>query len=289
MNPTQTFEAPADEETRFGFGANWARFLTRLTGQRIREAERSLAELLGEENLAGKTFLDVGCGSGLFSLAARNMGARVRSFDYDPESVACAGELRQRFHPDSGEWTVGQGSVLDEAYLGSLGKFDIVYSWGVLHHTGEMWSALGKVAELVRPGGTLAIAIYNDQGWVSRAWTRIKRTYNRLPPRLRFVIVWPSFVRIWGRVAAVDLLKHGNPTHTWRSYVRERGMSPWPDLIDWVGGYPFEVATPDDLFDFYRKRGFLLSRLLTVRGGRGCNQLVFRRDAIRAPAEPAAL
>lgn len=283
MNPTETLEAPVDEETRFGFGANWARFLTLLTDQRIREAERSLAELLGENDLSGKTFLDVGCGSGLFSLAARNMGARVRSFDYDPESVACARELRQRFHRNSGEWTVEQGSILDEAYLGSLGESDIVYSWGVLHHTGEMWSALAHAAELVKPGGKLAIAIYNDQGWVSRAWTRIKRTYNRLPPRLRFLIVWPSFIRIWGSVAAVDVLKYGNPAHTWRSYVRERGMSPWPDLIDWVGGYPFEVATPDELFDFYRERGFSLSRLLTVRGGRGCNQLVFRRDVSRAP------
>ena len=125
---------------RFAFGANWSRFLARLTPERIRLAESSLTDWLGD--LRGRSFLDIGSGSGLFSLAARNLGARVHSFDYDPDSVACTAELRRRFHPDDPDWGVEQGSALDEPYLRSLGMFDVVYSWGVLHHTGDMWRAL---------------------------------------------------------------------------------------------------------------------------------------------------
>src|SRR5712692_8189559 len=114
---------------RFAFGENWARFLALLDDQRIKDAEESLQSKLGVEDLAGKSLLDIGSGSGLFSLAARRLGARVHSFDYDPGSVACAWELKERFFPGDTRWTIDQGSVLDAAYLHSLGRFSVVYAW----------------------------------------------------------------------------------------------------------------------------------------------------------------
>ncbi|RMH79171.1 MAG: class I SAM-dependent methyltransferase [Calditrichaeota bacterium] len=163
---------------RFSFGKNWSRFLATLDNERIEKAEESLREMLGVEDLAGRTFIDVGSGSGLFSLAARRLGAQVHSFDYDPDSVGCTAELKRRYFPDDDAWTVEQGSVLDREYLQGLGQFDVVYSWGVLHHTGDMWSALENVKGLVKPGGELFIAIYNDQGYKSMRWTWIKKNYN---------------------------------------------------------------------------------------------------------------
>src|SRR5467141_2182790 len=148
---------------RFAFGENWARFLALLDDQRIRDAEESLRSKLGVQSLAGRSFLDVGSGSGLFSLAARRLGARVHSFDYDPQSVACTRLLRDRFFPGDADWKINQGSVLYAGYLATLGRFDVVYSWGVLHHTGAMWAALKNVTTLVAPGGLLYLAIYNDQ------------------------------------------------------------------------------------------------------------------------------
>src|SRR5205807_740046 len=130
----------------------------------IAEAESSLKRMLEVESLAGRSFLDIGSGSGLFSLAARRLGARVRSFDYDPQSVACTRELRRRFYPDDADWQIEEGSVLDEGYVRALGTFDVVYSWGVLHHTGAMWRALAHAALPVAVGGKLFIAIYNDTG-----------------------------------------------------------------------------------------------------------------------------
>lgn len=274
MAATSQQEIAAHE--RFAFGENWRRFLSVLDEKRILRAEDSLRRMLEVADLRGKTFLDIGCGSGLFSLAARRLGARVHSFDYDPESAACAQELRRRYFPQDPEWQIEVGSALDPAYLTSLGFFDVVYSWGVLHHTGAMWPALGNAAGIVAPGGKLFIAIYNDQGNISNRWRTIKRTYNRLPNSWRFLVTIPVLVHLYWRRTLKDVLR-GRPFESWRNEGEERGMSPWWDLIDWVGGYPFEVAKPEAILDFYLQRGFTLKRLSTCGGSLGCNEFVFLR------------
>lgn len=271
--------APNDNaaERRFSFGKNWASFLRVLTEERIVEAERSLRDMLGPERIAGSSFLDVGCGSGLFSLAAMRSGAsRVHSFDMDEDSVACARELRQRYFPDSPRWTVERASVLDDGYLTSLGQWELVYSWGVLHHTGRMWAAIDGVTKLVGPGGLLFISIYNDQGRRSDAWTTVKRIYNR--DRLGKVVVLSMFVPYFAaRNLVVDAIRLRNPRTRYHSYMRSRGMSVVHDWIDWLGGYPFEVAKPEEVFDFCMDRGLTLQKLITKGGTLACNEFVFRR------------
>jgi len=164
---------------RFQFGDNWLNFLEVLNEDRIEVAEKYLQKMLDVEDLQGKTFLDAGSGSGLFSLAARSLGAIVHSFDYDPQSVACTAALKQRYFSGDTQWIVEEGSVLDNSYLAQLGEFDIVYSWGVLHHTGAMWDALENITSTVsRNDGKLFIAIYNDEGFLSRFWLRVKKVFN---------------------------------------------------------------------------------------------------------------
>src|SRR3982751_2154040 len=157
-------QAEIENGERFEFGKNWTAFLAVLDEERIAKAEESLKNMLEVEDLDGKTFLDIGSGSGLFSLAARRLGAKVHSFDFDSNSFACTQELRNRYFPNDPNWRVEQGSALDADYLATLGEFDVVYSWGVLHHTGEMWRALKNAVIPTRTGGKLFIAIYNDTG-----------------------------------------------------------------------------------------------------------------------------
>lgn len=263
----------------FSFGRNWQKFVTEVTPDHVQNAGADLKRLLRLEDLTGKRFLDIGCGSGIVSLAARRLGASVHSFDFDPHSVAASQSLRDKFLPGDPAWRIERGSVLDPEYLSSLGRFDIVYSWGVLHHTGNMRQALENALIPLQPDGLLAIAIYNDQGVTSQRWLKLKERYNRSGALGRKALELATFAATWGKSFVADIVRV-KPLRTiraWREYSRQRGMRPWRDIVDWAGGFPFEVATPEAILDFYRPKGLVLEAMKTCGGGKGCNEFLFRR------------
>ena len=263
---------------RFQFGANWEAFLSTLNDKHILEAEQSLKDMLSLDDLAGKHFLDIGSGSGLFSLAAKRLGAKVYSFDYDPKSVRCAEELKKRYYANDNGWFVDEGSILDDKYVASLGQFDVVYSWGVLHHTGNMNKALANAIAPLSDQGLLFIAIYNDQGIFSNLWKKIKKIYcsNWFGKILMSSIFIPFFIF---QSMVIGIVKYRNPLGQFSNYKKKRGMSIYHDWIDWLGGHPFEVAKPEDICRFYESHGLVLENIITTKRF-GCNQYVFQKHAI---------
>lgn len=271
-------QSEIDRGQRFAFGRNWKNFSSSINESQISEAQKAIQSMLGMDDLKGKTFLDVGCGSGLMSLAALRLGATVHSFDFDQHSVESTRYMKKRFAPDDDLWVIEQGSVLDAAYMASLGGFDIVYSWGVLHHTGEMYAALDKAIQAVKEDGLLYISIYNDQGGASNRWRLFKKFFNICPGALQTCFC-VAFLLYWELRLFVARILNGKNPLPWKYWnaSQGRGMSLWYDALDWLGGYPFEVAKPEEIFDYGKKHELSLLRMATCGGGKGCNEYVFHR------------
>jgi SAM-dependent methyltransferase len=273
MNRNQDGANPDD--LRYGFGLNWADYVKKhFSDERV---EISLQHLLGFLKLAsleGKSFLDIGCGSGLHSLAAWRSGAsQVTSFDFDEHAVATT----RRLHELSGSpsnWTIRQGSILDEAFVCSLPRAEIVYSWGVLHHTGDMWKAVEHATRCLHDSGMFYLALYSKEAYVSPSyehWIKVKRKYNQAGSFIRFCM---ECNYAWDNIIFNDLIHGKNPISHIREYKRSRGMSYWHDVKDWLGGYPMEFAGNKETELFCREK--LGLELINLKAGEGNTEFLFR-------------
>ena len=238
------------DDPRFEFGKNWQSFLSTVTRESIAHAEAGLRKLFPDDEIAGSTFLDVGCGSGLSMLAALRLGAtEIQGMDLDPYSVIAAERLLA--HENA---RVFQKSILDSSSR-EIGTFDIVHSWGVLHHTGAMWEALSRASDLVRPGGFLAVALYRATP-LCTLWTYEKLLYVRSPRSVR------AGIRLLYKLSflAGKFVSGSSPTSHLRNYHSARGMSWHHDVEDWLGGYPYESASPDEVKARLETLGFQIVR-----------------------------
>lgn len=265
------------DRERFAFGRNWMRYVASVGGQELAAAEDSLRRFLDGVEPRRALFLDIGCGSGLMSAAAHRLGfAKVVSFDYDADSVEATRALH-RSAATPANWTVLQGSVLDDGFMSRLGRFDVVYSWGVLHHTGHMWAALDRALAAVAPGGRAFVALYNDQGWISDYWKGVKRCYISSPAPVRALIAAFFYAYFGIGLFVADALRLRNPLL--RHAGHRRGMKFRYDVIDWVGGFPFEVARPDEVERHARSRGFDCRCVFFAGRRHGCNEYLLLRAA----------
>ena len=257
------------ESRKFSFGKNWKRYIKSIDKVTVEQAKQSLTSLFNQDNglIEGKTFLDIGCGSGLFCLAANLLGAKqVIGIDIDIHSIEASQTLANRFNVNGMQFL--QGSVLNTEFIKKLNPADIVYAWGSLHHTGNMWVAIENASSLVKHGGLFIIAIYNKHK-TSPFWKNVKRIYNDVPSFLKgFLIIIYILVNLPYKllVLRTGLGDEGN-----------RGMKFYTDAIDWLGGWPYEYASIEELNTFVAKKGFKLSKIIPCHGMTGCNQIVYQR------------
>jgi SAM-dependent methyltransferase len=265
------------QDRRFRFGDNWLDFARGLSADQVAKAESSLRRLLRRDTLAGLSFLDIGSGSGLFSLAARRLGARVHSFDFDADSVACTARLRDLHFAGDREWTIEQGSILEDEYVRGLGTFDVVYAWGVLHHTGALHRALGIAARLVAPGGLFAFALYH-RTLMCGLWRWEKRWYSTASPQAqrRARAVYVALLRTRFLLVGRDFRAHV------ADYRSDRGMDFMHDVHDWMGGYPYESILAPEADALMRRLDFVRlhatnTPLTAGLFGSGCDEYLYRR------------
>lgn len=270
--------ATLNQDGRFAFGKNWSDYARGIGDEAIREAEAGLLRLLEREEIPGRSWLDIGCGSGVHAVAALNLGASsLTAMDYDADSVETARAVLET-HAAGRAWTVRQGDVL-KMTPGADGRYDIVYSWGVLHHTGNLAEAMTRAAGLVAPGGLLAIALYRRTR-LDRFWIAEKRWYASAPPRAQHIAQ-----RIYLAALATGLTFTGRSYRRYRDAYRERrGMSLVHDVHDWLGGFPYEAISREEAREFFEARGLTLLRSNarpTGLGllGSGCDEFVFRKPA----------
>ncbi len=258
----------------FTFGRNWERFVEKsFSDERVEISRKHLLDFLEMPDLKGKYFLDVGCGSGIHSLAAFRSGAsRIVSFDVDRHSVKTTEKLRE-MAGNPPHWQVLDGSVLDEAFMAALDPADIVYSWGVLHHTGKLWDAVRNAAGRIREKGIFYLALYEKTA-DSAYWIETKQRYNRSSRATKLgmecAYVWRTFFR------GASPRQWFNSLRYIFTYKQSRGMAFWTDVRDWVGGWPYEPSTPQEVTDFVGGLGLSMRKVKT--GEANIEYLIARGD-----------
>jgi 2-polyprenyl-6-hydroxyphenyl methylase/3-demethylubiquinone-9 3-methyltransferase len=268
MNSVASDDVKQRRVATFSFGRNWKSYSRFVSEASVKGAEQDISDWLGPDAVKGKSVVDIGCGSGIHSLCFHRLGAqRLLSLDVDPYSVECA----DRFRREAGEpatWQVLHSSILDNA-VREIGAFDIVYSWGVLHHTGQMWAAIDNASRLAKPQNSrLWISLY-AKGPTYPRHLKIKTLYNRGPWLLKHAMVTAFLLRRWYRSH-----KHGKKLRDW--FWHGRGMNAYHDAVDWLGGLPYEVASVEEVKTFLAERGWILERVHEVPEGQ-CSVYLFRR------------
>jgi 2-polyprenyl-6-hydroxyphenyl methylase/3-demethylubiquinone-9 3-methyltransferase len=242
-----------NSDITFSFGKNWQNLLKVIDEDSFLRSRKDLERWFsGRIDLNGKDIIDIGSGSGIHSFVLYSMNpAKLFSFDYDPNSVAATKSLWEKAGSPE-KWKVEHGSILDKKYLAGLGNYDLVYSWGVLHHTGSMWEAIKNASDMVKPGGYFLISIY--QGVKTYEYDlALKKKYNAAGAFGKKKLEWQKY--IWPLMK--QRMKQRKNPFGWNE-KRIRGMDTYHDIVDWLGGLPYEVASDTQMIDFFTPLGFTL-------------------------------
>lgn len=229
------------EDGEFSFGFNWLDYVKNRMNEEIIDLHQTnlkgLYDRIGVD-LKGKSVFDIGCGSGLSSLSFARLGcSKITSLDIDNFSVQATQYTKANFWKGGKiDWTVHQRNIFDlDDSIAPAGSHDIVYSWGVLHHTGSMWDAIRKSVTTVKPGGLFHVALYRSS----------LKLPKQLDEKYRF--------KFADSKTKVDML-YDRCGQKIFNVKKGRGMNKFHDSLDWLGGLPYEVCDPEVLFGWLKDK-----------------------------------
>ena len=230
------------------FGREWRWFRTvqldSLNG--TDESERALGAATGwrDTDYAGARVLDAGVGAGRFAECAARKGAQVFAIDLSEAIDAAYQNIGRE-----------QNVHLVQADIFAMpfreGTFDMAYSIGVLHHTPDPRRAFDCVAAAVRPGGSLAIYIYDRYGFrFGNLWRKVS---TRIPHSLMAVITLAAIplyyvyrLPLLGKILQFVVPISQHPNWRWR----------WLNTFDWyTPKYQWGYLYPE-IFRWFRENGF---------------------------------
>lgn len=203
------------------------------------------------DEVKGKSVLDSGCGTGIFSIIfAKNGAGQVTGIDISPGSLGTAEGLKQKFGLSNARFE--QQDMLHLPYPDAC--FDIVWAWGTVHHTTDPLGAIDGLIRVLKPGGSILLAIYKKTKvtWIHEA---IRKTLVRTPRRS------------WNALAKI-MAFFGTPI-VWTFKRREKarqGETLSELILDWYFVPIRHYYKPDEIRTFLEGKGFKIENYLAHSG-----------------------
>jgi len=266
-------------ETRFKFGENWSNYSSSVNLEKIELAKKDIIRLVGD--VSNKSVIDIGCGSGIHTVAFIQLGVKsIVSFDYDLKSVETTKKLVKKFCYKKSKYKVFQADILNIDSLSGLNKrkFDIVYSWGVLHHTGSMFEAIISTTKFLKDNGILVLGLYVKTK-LCNFWYYEKKIFNKY----KFLQPLIKLPFLFFLIIGLSLKKRSSPYKIIHDYKKQRGMSIIFDVNDWLGGFPYESIDDNSLLNFLKLKGFKIVRKFNTNSrigffGAACGEWVLKKN-----------
>ncbi len=203
------------------------------------------------EEVKGKTVLDAGCGTGVFSIIfARNGAAKVTGIDISPGSLGTARGLKEKFGLANAEFQ--QQDMLHLSFRDA--SFDIVWAWGTVHHTTDPLGAITELIRVLKPGGSLFLAIYKQTSvtWIHEI---IRKTMIRTPR-------WS-----WNVLAKAGAFMLTPVVFLFKRRQKSRKGEKLSELIlDWYFVPIRHYYTPEEIRVFLERKKFRIEKYLAHSG-----------------------
>ena len=203
------------------------------------------------QDIEGKSVLDAGCGTGIFSIIfARNGAASVLGIDISEGSLETAKALKTKFDLENASFQ--KQDMLDLPFADE--SFDIVWAWGTVHHTTDPFKAMSELIRVLRAEGSILLAVY----------TRTRVTF--LHEIIRKALVRTPR-KTWKALSKILALVLSPVVYFFKKREKSRKGEKLEELImDWYFVPIRHYYYPEEIKVFLEEQGFTIEKYLPASG-----------------------